>query len=526
MDDVQSAWWSGRDERARARAARRVAAGRARPAGGRRRRLDDSDADDSDASSTYYQDVDDSDDWDAPGSATTSAVASDSSPQQQQQQQQQQPHTPGASSRRQAGSSSTGRHGVAVGGRAHAHHSGTHAGAAAAPHRGRRGFPTAVSGPAGGAAQGLDEEERDDLWSELVALDLHETLACLGARASAALWGDGGGGDGGGGDGGGGGGGGGGGEGGGGAGERVGSLADMSVACILRDLEVSREGEEEEAGGWSRHSTRGSGRRGGAAAAAAAGGEDAAASEAQALTQVVQMFGGLPSAPGMRAIAFGSILQGGGDGDARAASAAAVTALISKLSKRVAAPGGRAGVPVAVVAEFLTARLLLDHYLAERIETTAIPTTNVHITHGWRAYWAPSLLRLAAARAPGAALTWRALSAANDMITAVAHRVLSLMSATMFDAEANAVEVSGDALLAALRLSLPAPLFEAVAPRARAAMARFRDVECDDISSVTWARLAQQIGLTFEVRAGCVSGSNWVGGWGVYLCALINRTGG
>ncbi|KIY99889.1 hypothetical protein MNEG_8074 [Monoraphidium neglectum] len=404
-------------------------------------------------------------------------------PEQQQQQQQQQPVSPSAgdASRRQHR-----HHGIAVGaGRGHAQHAHGHSSRTAAavaaayaavqqqPRPQRRRFPLAVSGPAGGASQGLDQDEREELWDDIGQLGVHEALASIGARASCALWGRAAGGRG---------------------GERVGALADLSVACVVRDIEMAREEEREDAAAAAR---RGHRRRGGDGRAG--GGDGAAASdEVAAIARVVEGFRGLPAAPGMHALAWGPALgSGGGGADGGDGTAAAARAL-ARLRKRIPAPGGRGAAPLAVTAEFLSARLLLDHFMAERIETTGIPTTNAHITHGWRAYWAPSLLRLAASRAPSAALTWRALSAANDMASRLAGRVLSLMSSTMFDAGANAVEVSGDSVLAALRLALPAPLFDAAAPRARAAMARFRDVECDDISSVTWARLAQQLGLTFE----------------------------
>ncbi len=478
MDDVQLAWWQGRDERALARASRRAAAGRARGLGGRRRRMDEAERgggdDDSDASSTYYDDIDDSDDWEAPepprgaghssgDAAQPSAAAAAASPGSQ-------ATTPGGRQRQPRAAAAAAVAGGTPGRRAHP--SGASHGAAHPhrPHTRRRGFPLAVSGPAGAAAQGLDDEERDDLWGELGDLGLHDVLAAIAApltlplQQRAARSADGG---------------------------RLAALTDGCVACVVRDVEITN----------SRHVERGFSRR--AARAALAG----ASPEYGGILRHMELFRGAPSGDGVASQLFCNCVL---PADARGRVS---PALVARLREPRPPPGGRGpAVPLGVLVEFLTARLLLDHFMAERIETTDIPTVNVHVTHGWRAYWAPSLLRLAAARAPAAGLSWRALAAANDIVADAARRALALMSQTMFSADDNAVEMSGDAVMAALRLALPGGLYDAVAPRARAAVAIFKDLECDDIGSLTWARLGQQTGLTFEV------GGRFLG-WYVHWCS-------
>jgi hypothetical protein len=73
-----------------------------------------------------------------------------------------------------------------------------------------------------------------------------------------------------------------------------------------------------------------------------------------------------------------------------------------------------------VAAELSSALLLLNDVRAEQCEISLIPGVNANVQHGYRGYWAVSVLAGAQAwLGPGFKLSWQALAVVNDMVTEV-----------------------------------------------------------------------------------------------------------
>lgn len=82
------------------------------------------------------------------------------------------------------------------------------------------------------------------------------------------------------------------------------------------------------------------------------------------------------------------------------------------------------GVKPLVAAELSSAILLLHDVRADQCELSLIPNVNTHVTHGYRAYWALSVLAgVQAWLGPGFRLSWQAVAVVNDMLVALVDRL-------------------------------------------------------------------------------------------------------
>ena len=77
-----------------------------------------------------------------------------------------------------------------------------------------------------------------------------------------------------------------------------------------------------------------------------------------------------------------------------------------------------------MAAELSSALLLLHDIRADQCEVSLVPGVNTHVQHGYRGYWAPSVLAgVASWLGPGFRMSWQALAVVNDMMVALVERL-------------------------------------------------------------------------------------------------------
>jgi hypothetical protein len=82
------------------------------------------------------------------------------------------------------------------------------------------------------------------------------------------------------------------------------------------------------------------------------------------------------------------------------------------------------GLRPCVAAELSSALLLLHDIRADQCEVSLVPGVNTHVQHGYRGYWALSVLAgMAAWLGPGFKMSWQALAVVNDMMVALVERL-------------------------------------------------------------------------------------------------------